>query len=406
MYSGNDTGALPQYERADALKVLIVDDSSADAFLFRELIEGIDDIPIDLSHTAEYSDGLKEVCDGNFDIAFVDYFLGPSCGPDLIVAAGGRLCSTPLVLLTGRTDIEAEQRAIQAGAVDFVDKGGLTPNSLRRVIRYARYNHNSARQLALTQERYRYLAESAIEANAQKSRFFAEMSHELRTPLNAIIGFSEIMKDQMLGALSGDALDRYLEYMDDIHASSRHLLRLINDLLDLSKMEAGHYPTDRGEVALPEIVDALMKIVGLQAQQAGIRLECDLSEDLPCIVADERLLLQAILNVVSNAVKFTEDGGAVHMSAASVDGHIVLTVRDTGCGITPEDLESVLLPYRKGSPMKSRPGAGTGLGLTLAKSIMELHGGGIEISSELGVGTTVTLRVPVTPAVYAENPGV
>lgn len=403
MYTDKVSGALPQYERAHALKLLIVDDSLADAFLFRQLIEGIDDVEIEFSHTEEYSEGLREVLDGRYDIAFVDYVLGMHTGPELIAEAGGRLCPTPLVLLTGQIGANAEQLAIQAGAVDFVDKGILTSDLLRRVIRYARYNHNSARELALTQERYRYLAESAIEANAQKSRFFAEMSHELRTPLNAIIGFSEIMKEQMLGALSGDALDRYLEYTDDIHASSRHLLSLINDLLDLSKMEAGHYPTDRQEVSLSDIAERLMKMVHIQAENAGIRLAIDVDKGLPKFLAELRLLLQALLNIVSNGVKFTEAGGEVRMKAEMVKDQISISVHDTGVGIPEKDLAAVLLPYRQGSTLESRPGGGTGLGLTLAKSIIELHGGGIEISSALGVGTTVLLRLPHKPAVHANS---
>ena len=401
MYTGNISGALPQYERANALKSLIVDDSTADAFLFRQLIEGIDDVDIEFSHTDEYSEGLSQVLDGRYDIAFVDYVLGKNTGPELIAEAGGRLCPTPLVLLTGQTGPNAEQLAIQAGAVDFVDKGTLTSDLLRRVIRYARYNHNSARELALTQERYRYLAETAIEANTQKSRFFAEMSHELRTPLNAIIGFSEIMKEQTLGALSGDALDRYIEYTDDIHASSRHLLSLINDLLDLSKMEAGQYPTNPQEVSLSDVAERLVKMVRVQAENSGIRLEVDVDKNLPKFLADGRLLLQALLNIVSNGLKFTEAGGEVRMEAELVNDHVSIRVHDTGAGIPEKDLEAVLLPYRQGSTLESRPGRGTGLGLTLAKSIMELHGGGIVISSDLGVGTTVDLRIPVQPPVGA-----
>jgi signal transduction histidine kinase len=403
LYTGNISGALPQYERAEALKLLIVDDSSADVFLFRQLIEGVDDVRIEISHTAEYGEGLSDVRDGRFDIAFVDYVLGKNTGPELIAEAGGRLCPTPLVLLTGQSGPNAEQLAIQAGAVDFVDKGTLTSDLLRRVIRYARYNHNSARELALTQERYRYLAESAIEANTQKSRFFAEMSHELRTPLNAIIGFSEIMKEQMLGALSGDALDRYLEYTDDIHTSSRHLLSLINDLLDLSKMEAGQYPTDRQEVSFTDIAERLVKMVRIQAENAEIRLEVDVEKGLPKFLADGRLLLQALLNIVSNGLKFTEAGGEVRMEAEMVEDHISISVRDTGVGIPEKDLEAVLLPYRQGSTLESRPGGGTGLGLTLAKSIIELHGGGITISSAPGVGTTVLLRLPYQPGTHATS---
>lgn len=394
MNSVSTSSVLPKYEPPDSLKILIVDDSPADAFLFRQLAEGINDVSLEFSHCLKYSDGLQAVLAGGHDIAFVDCFLGPESGPELIAAAGGRLCPTPLVLLTGKTGADSVREAIQAGAVDFVDKMTLSSEILRRVIRYARYNHNTARELALSQERYRHLAEAAIEANSQKSRFFAEMSHELRTPLNAIIGFSEIMKDQMLGTLSGDALDRYLEYTHDIHASSRHLLSLINDLLDMSKMEAGQYPIDRQPVSIYDVADDLVKMVRVQAEGAGIHLELDLAPNLADILADRRLLLQSLLNVVSNALKFTEPGGTVRLEGRVVDEILKVTVRDTGCGIPPEELEAVLLPYRQGSTLQSRPGGGTGLGLTLTKSMMELQGGGIAISSDLGVGTAVDLLIP------------
>lgn len=398
MYSERTPGALPKYVRAKALKILVVDDSASDVFLFEQLVNGIDDIPIELNHTTDYAVGLGALGQGTYDLAFIDYVLGVKSGPELIEAAGGRLCPTPLVLLTGQSGPDAEQSAIQAGAVDFVDKATMSSDLLRRVIRYARYNHNSTRELAMTQERYRNLAESAIEANARKSRFFAEMSHELRTPLNAIIGFSEIMKQQMLGGLSGEALDRYVEYTDDIHASSSHLLSLIDNLLDLAKMEAGHYQADRREVSLPEVIDQLLRMVRLQAENAGISLDTELQEDMPQVVADSGLLTQAILNVVSNAIKFTEPGGTVLVGARAANDNILIDVRDSGCGISPEDMKWVLLPYRQGSPMHSRPGGGTGLGLTLTNSIMELHGGRVEISSEIGVGTSVVLRLPMAPS--------
>ena len=223
------------------------------------------------------------------------------------------------------------------------------------------------------------------------------MSHELRTPLNAIIGLSEIMKDLMLGPLSGNALERYMEYADDIHASSRQLLSLVNDLLDLSKMEAGKYPTDRQPVSIYDVTEELVKMVRVQAQGAGIHLELDLDADLSDVLADRRLFLQALLNVVSNALKFTKSGGIVRLEGRAVNERLKVTVRDTGCGIAPGDLETVLLPYRQGSALQSRPGGGTGLGLTLAKSIMELHGGRIAISSNLGIGTVVDLHVPFAP---------
>ncbi|MFT5488974.1 MAG: signal transduction histidine kinase [Paracoccaceae bacterium] len=374
--------------------ILIVDDSLADATLFRETVGALEGPKVSVTHCADYDSGLAAVAEGHFQIAFIDFRLGQQDGPALIAAAGGRLCSTPMVLLTGNAGPEVEREAMEAGALDFVDKAALSPQVLGRVIRYARHNHNTGRQLALSQNRYRLLAESAVEANMQKSRFFAEMSHELRTPLNAIIGFSEIIKDQVMGKLEGESLDRYLEYTEDIYNSSRHLLSLIDDLLDISKLEAGEYRCNPHTVVLSSLVNDTVRMTFAQSAAAGVDVRIEIADSAFEIFADRRLILQALMNVVSNAIKFTDRGGVVSIGTQMDTETVTLVVRDTGCGILEKDLEEIMLPYRQGSELQSRAGGGTGLGLTLTQSIMELHRGRISIDSEVGVGTTVYLVLP------------
>lgn len=378
-----------------ALRILIVDDSDADAFLFEQVVNEIGTQDIDLEHCFGFEDGLQALRRDVFDVAFVDYQLGTHRGTDLIAAAGGRECDTPLILLTGQFGWATERQGIEAGAVDFIDKNTLSPALLRRAIGFAQTNHGKARELVRNLESYRTLAASTERASARKSLFFAEMSHELRTPLNAIIGFSELLKGQLLGPMDGSTATRYAGYADDIHTSSKHLLSLIDDLLDLSKFEAGEVEPNMSRVGVNDLVDDLLTIMSGQIEAAGIGLTVDLAENLPDPVIDRRLVLQALLNVLSNAAKFTESGGVIRISAELANDRLVFAVTDNGCGIPADELKDVLLPYRQGSTMESRHGRGTGLGLALTNSILETHQGYLSLESTEGVGTTIRLHFPV-----------
>ena len=390
----NNLQRIQDYATSDALKVLIVDDSAADAMLFRQIIRDVGERDIAVTHCSGYDLGLSALQDDVFDIAFIDYYLGPENGIDLISAAGGRSCPTPLVLLTGQFGELVEKQGIEAGAVDFVDKNILSPQSLRRVIGYAQHNHGTARELVVNLETYRSIADSAARANGQKSQFLAEMSHELRTPLNAIVGFSEILKRQMLGPFDGAGAARYVSYAEDIYDSSQHLLRLIDDLLDLSRFEADGFEASISAGVVEDLLDDLQESISDEAAAAGISVSASVVGEISAPVFDRKLMLQALFNVVSNAIKFSERGGTVGVFAEAQDGGMYLKVVDSGCGIAPDDIDSVLLAYRPRSAMESRPGGGTGLGLALTRSIMERHHGGISIESELGVGTTVILYWP------------
>lgn len=395
LLSDVDGSSDPGQDLPTSLKILIIDDSEADAVLFRQIVREVGTRNIDVHHCIGFDDGLSALQEDVFDIAFVDYHLGAESGTDLISAAGGRSCPTPLVLLTGQFGWVVERQGIAAGAVDFVDKNIMTADVLRRVIGYAQNNHGMERNLVLNLENYRNLAQSAARANAQKSLFFAEMSHELRTPLNAIVGFSEILKTQLLGPPGADTVERYAQYADDIHVSSQHLLSLINDLLDLSKFEAGALEAQMQRVSIDDLFSDMLKIMSGQASDAGLELSVAINENLPDPVIDRRLILQALLNVLSNAVKFTDEGGSILVAAKLVERRLAFSVTDTGCGIPATDIDAVLLPYRQGSAMETRPGGGTGLGLTLTRSIVDLHNGEVSIESEEGEGTTVTLFLRV-----------
>ncbi len=229
-------------------------------------------------------------------------------------------------------------------------------------------------------------------ANRSKSEFLANMSHELRTPLNAIIGFSEMMRLETFGPIGNP---RYIEYVRDIHESGTHLLSLINDILDLSKIEAGAFELKEEEVDLAQVVAACRRIIEVRAKEAGLTLDTRLSGKLPKLWSDERAVKQIILNLLSNAVKFTPTGGKVTVRAEiEEDGCFVLSVSDTGIGIDADDIPKVFKPFSQIDGSLSRKHDGTGLGLPLVKSLVEVHGGTIELESELGNGTIITIRFP------------
>jgi signal transduction histidine kinase len=234
----------------------------------------------------------------------------------------------------------------------------------------------------------------ALAASRAKSEFLANMSHELRTPLNAVIGFSEIMMMEVFGPL-GD--DHYRSYVEDIHTAGRHLLSLINEVLDLSKIEAGRYVLREEQVCLPEIIAQSLHLVEDRAQKAGIALSITIADDLPVLVADARLLRQILLNLLSNAVKFTPAGGSIAVAARrTATGSLELSVADTGIGIAADDIDRVLEPFGQvESDLSSRySDESTGLGLPLARSFIELHQGTFIIRSQPGRGTFVAAHFP------------
>ena len=242
-------------------------------------------------------------------------------------------------------------------------------------------------------------AKTAAEAlNSGKSRFLANMSHELRTPLNTIMGFSDIMRARLFGPLP----TKYAEYADLIHESGQHLLDLINDLLDMSKIEAERFQLQIEMLDAREPVSAALRLMRVQADEAGLSLRASLPQDALEIEADPRALKQIVLNLLSNALKFTPRGGQVTLTLTSQGDALELSVADTGMGIAPEDLKRLGRPYEQAGDAGQRA-MGTGLGLSLVRGFAELHGGEMIIESKLGEGTSVLVRLPGLAVADAEN---
>ncbi len=234
--------------------------------------------------------------------------------------------------------------------------------------------------------------EAAEMASRAKTEFLANMSHELRTPLNAVIGFSEIIRKEMFGPVG---VREYKDYAGDINASGLHLLELINDILDMSKAEAGKLDLAESPVLLPKCVASCLRLIEERAAAGSVRVLNRIPDDLPPLWADERRVKQLLINLLSNAVKFTPHGGQVTVECAiTTDGELVLTVADTGIGMSPEDIQRAMRPFEQIDASLDRRFEGTGLGLPIVKSLIELHDGRLDIQSEVGVGTRVSLHFP------------
>jgi signal transduction histidine kinase len=299
--------------------------------------------------------------------------------------------------MTAELDTQTAIAALRRGAYDYFDKA-CDPGSLLAVLDRCFDLAGLQRERHAAYEALRLAKEEAEAASRAKSGFLATMSHELRTPLNAIIGFSEMMLREVLGQLGNE---QYRSYVADIHASGTHLLQIINDILDLSKAESGKLELHEDVFDLHEMLRGVGQLTGARIGEAGLSTATRLPSDLPLLRADERKTKQVLLNLVTNAVKFTPAGGHIEVAGQydAMTG-LALTVSDTGIGIAGEDLDRVLEPFVQVDSSLSRQHQGTGLGLPLVKAIMELHGGSVAMRSEVGVGTKVTVTFPPERAVF------
>ena len=255
-------------------------------------------------------------------------------------------------------------------------------------------------ELAALAEELTEARDEAQSANRTKSEFLAAMSHELRTPLNAIIGFSEMMNHEVFGPLNHD---KYRDYAEDIHSSGSHLLELINDILDLSKVESGHEELYEEVIDVSRTVNSIIRLVDGRAEKHGVKLILDISDKPPPLFADERKLKQILVNLLSNAIKFTNPRGEVVLKVRGRMGEgYIFQVNDTGIGIASEDIPKVFSKFGQVDSALNRKYEGTGLGLPLTKCLIELHGGALEMESEVGVGTSLTVTFPAARIVVEE----
>ncbi len=247
-------------------------------------------------------------------------------------------------------------------------------------------------QIMEHEQELRAAKDAAERAYAAKSQFLANMSHELRTPLNAIIGFSEMIQQQLLGPIGNE---RYLDYIKGINESGEHLLDLITDILDMSKIEAGKYELDLEDVNIAKTIRLAVHMVEARASEKSIKLQVQVPDETLRIHADRRAIMQMTLNLLSNAVKFSHAGGRVEIECASKGDYVTLKVKDQGIGIPAHKLPAITNPFEQAANQYTRSHEGTGLGLSITKELAEMHGGSLHIESKVDVGTSVTIRLPV-----------
>ena len=366
-----------------------------------EQLEGLGNVPARWARTEELGlrfDSLRgapprgDLRPGVLGLAFREkrtiHIPDISTDPDLLAAS-------PAVRVTGSRTVLAVPM-VQGGealgviVLTRVSVRPFSPREVQLVETFADQAAIAIQNVKLFKE-IREKSEQLEIASRHKSEFLATMSHELRTPLNAIIGFSEVLLQQMFGPLN----PKQAEYLDDVLSSGRHLLGLINDILDLSKIEAGRMELDVDTFSLVEALQNGVTMVRERAARHGIALSLDVAAGVDLVEADPRKVKQVLFNLLSNAVKFTPDGGRVDVSAARANGDIVVNVRDTGIGISPEDQERIFEEFQQARRQTERSREGTGLGLSLAKRFVELHGGKIWVESLPGKGSTFTFTLPV-----------
>jgi signal transduction histidine kinase len=369
-------------------KVLIVDDDQEFADSIVDILRpaGYEAIVVDRSEDARLVLQREEL-----PVAMLDIRLGRASGVDLLAGLHELRPDLICVMMTAHADTQTAIAALRQGAYDYFDKSS-EPAELLAVLDRCFENSRLHEERRSAYEALRVAKEAAEKANRTKSEFLANISHELRTPLNAIIGFSEVMMQGILGPVGNDS---YLGYLKDIHDSGIDLLNIINDILDLSKAEAGKLELSEQTVDVATVLDAVGRLMAPKIDSAGLTLALDVPADLGPLFCDRLKLKQILLNILSNAVKFTPFGGRVEISATCDPGvGFVIVIRDSGIGIAKDDIPRVLLPFEQVESALSRSRNGTGLGLPLTAAMMHLHGGALEIDSEIDRGTTVTIRFP------------
>ena len=370
------------------VSILVVDDDPVARSLMRATLQR------DFFVT-EAADGL-EAC-RMFDELRPDFVLADVLMPRM---DGYELCCelrrrpgsayVPIVVATTLDDLPSIARAYDAGATDFIPKP-INWLVLNHRVRYILRASRAFEELRRNQERLIAAKEAAEAASRAKSEFLANMSHELRTPLNAIIGFSGMMSDRMFGPLN----DRYVEYANIIGNSGKHLLAIITDILDLAKADADKMSLAEEEVDVAEIVQLASQILREMAQRNQVALTIEITDPLSLVIGDPAKLTQILVNLMSNAVKFTPPGGWVSLKIERHVGQgLTFRVEDTGIGMSPEQIPLALEPFGQIANGLSRKHDGVGLGLPLTKRLVELHSGRIDIKSELGKGTVVSVHLP------------
>lgn len=358
------------------VRLLIVDDDEDDYVIVKELLEDISRGPFVLDWASSYGEGESYLKQNGHDLCLMDYKLGAHDGIELLKRADKLGFSGPIILLTGMHEGEVDMQALEAGAVDYLVKDGLSAEQLARSIRYALARKDMEFERV---ERLRAEAE-----NRSKSEFLAHLSHELRTPLSAILGFTELL-------INDEEKDERLAHLNIVHRNGKHLLGLLNDILDLSKIEAGKLELELQTVQLIPLLTDIYALMRAAAVDKNLILNLQAPEPLPTSVrTDPTRLRQVLLNLLGNAIKFTHEG-YVNLGVKLIDTpqgeRLMFFIEDTGIGISSDSLDNIFQPFVQATNELSHTRVGTGLGLTISRQLVERLGGEISVTSEKGRGS-------------------
>jgi two-component system, sensor histidine kinase and response regulator len=388
----------------DRPSVLLVDDNEDNLVALEALLA---DLPCELVRAGSGNEALRQLIKRRFAVMLLDVQMPEMDGYEVARYARDSPASreVPIIFLTAASHTEqAVLRGYGSGAVDYLRKP-LDPSVLRSKVRVFLELSASRQRLAAALVDLEQARQEAERASRFKSQFLANMSHELRTPLNAIIGFAELLEDPQTGPLSSSQR----EFVNHISTSGRHLTALMNDILDLARIEAGRIEVRPEPVALAALIKAAQEIVRPMAQKKGVQLTCELPPALPDAVMDPVRIKQVLYNLLSNGIKFTDRGGQVRLRAQLLGGDpaqgLTIAVSDTGIGIRAEDQRRLFREFERIQPTSGPTQEGTGLGLALTKRLVELHGGSIAVDSVPGRGSTFTVSLPLrAPAPPAAEP--
>lgn len=392
------------------LKLLVVDDDQVDRMAVRRALKKAG-LSTEVTEAADCASAIVALTENNFDGAFLDYRLPDQNGLDLVKELRFRDIQIPLIVLTGQGDEEIAVQLMKAGASDYISKSNLTPDILSRRLSSALRIYQAERKVELANQRLRASNELLMTKNQQleqqrqqieqqnqelkqasrlKSQFLATMSHELRTPMNAIMGFSQMLLLQNYGELGKSQQDMVQRILNN----SENLLELLNEILDFSKIEAGHLKLKPEPLNLTQLAKLTTEELRSLALRGKLTLETDINLDNPQIINDSGCIRRILTNLISNAIKFTNQGGVKVTVQELSPKEIEIAVADTGVGIAPENLETIFEAFRQVDGRITRQHPGTGLGLAITESLVKMMQGKITVTSELGKGSIFRIVIP------------
>ena len=366
------------------LNVLILEDDSTDLLIAHRMLQRMETYRVRAKHACDLASAREILSAESFDLALVDFCLGVESGAQAIQDLGGRLGSTPVVLLTAMPGQEIYQHALRAGAIHCLSKNQLNPVVLETTIRSALHTH------ALETKLQQMIVELE-NANKAKTDFFTRISHDLKTPLNAILGYSEMIALQTFGPT---ATQKYSDCARNIQIAGTHLLEVLNNLIQHAASQSTYAEGPFEPLRITELVQRAVDMIDILLHSRGHELRLSLPEDGPVVSCRPSVLTQAIINVLSNAVKYTAPGGKIDVTVRQQGHSVDIEVADNGIGMSQADMEIALSPFGRVQLPAQSAQDGTGIGLPITRDILRAHGGDLALKSEPGRGTVVTLTLP------------